>query len=70
MLSADFLTFFISCMEAMYIISLVFILVLFFTVLKGFGVFYIPAVPLKFPSLPVILMCLGVTESSLLLKSY
>ena len=70
MISAEFIPLFIDFHEAIYPISLIFVMKAMLTVLKGFEMFYIPDRNLQFSSLIVILKCLGVTDSSLALKSY
>ena len=68
MLSAEFLTLFLSCLEAMNPISLVFLLTVMFTVLKGFEMNSTHAMHLQSYSLLGSLTCLGVTYSYLVLK--
>ena len=70
MLSADFIPLFIYCHEAMDPISLMFVMTAMITVLKGFEMVSIPVRPFQSSSLIVILKCLGVTDSSLVLKLY
>ena len=70
MISANFLTLLLACLEAMEPISLILVLSEMFTVLKEFDMFSSPVMNLKYYLLLGSLTCLGVTEISFVLKSY
>ena len=61
MLSTDFLPFFLAFMKAMDPISLMFVLIVMFIVLRVFNMFCIPSIPLQSSSLIGGSICLGVT---------
>ena len=69
-LKADFLPLFFSCLEAREPISLVFLYSALFTTLKLLDMVSIPAIHLQPSLFPGILVCLGETVRSSMLKSY
>ena len=70
MLCADFLPFFFAFLEATDPISLIFVLAAMFTIFKLLEIFSSPDIILRYSSLLGGLICLGVTVSSFVLKSY
>ena len=70
MLSANFITFFLVCIESMDPISLMFLFAEMFTFLKGFEMVSVPDMPLQSYLLLDNLTFLGVTESPFVLESY
>ena len=70
MLSANFLSFFLACIEDKYPISMMFVLELMFIIFKGFEMISIPAMPFQSSYLLGGLMCLVVTVRSPVLNSH
>ena len=70
MLRDDFLPFFIACLEALYLISIMFVLIVVFAILKVTVMVSSLAMPLQYFLLFGTLTCLGLTKISLVLKLY